>query len=716
MSWFKDLPLRAKMLGSFLVVAFLCVGVGGAGFRAISSIMKSSDEVANNLVPSMAGLSKMDAGISDSRRVEMGMIVAKLGKDDATYAKRVEEYRSFVLKDGIEQGRSEYEPLPRRANEDSLWKQQVKDLAALASHMEQQMSLLQDGRVDSAMRSAAGEGRVRFDAANGTLQKLESLTSVFAAGDEADIVVAAKSSRYLLGGGMALAVVVALAIGFLISSYLSTTLGLISTRAEQMRTVCITNLANGLEAFARGELDVKIVYGTPHMQMTQKDELGVLSRNVDSILTQTVMTIEAYEKAAATLRDTIRESQVLIEAARVGKLETRADVSKYQGGFRTLVDGLNQTLDGVSVPLREASDVLQRLADRDLAARMTGRYDGEYAAMKEAINTAATNLDETLSQVQAAAEQVAAAGGQITAGSQSLAQSASEQAGSIEEVSSSLQEMAAMTKQNTDNTRIATTYAAETRASAADGVSRMNELSIAINKIKSSADQTAKIVKTIDEIAFQTNLLALNAAVEAARAGDAGKGFAVVADEVRNLAMRSAEAAKSTAALIEESVVNANGGVAMNAEVIKTLGAINAQVVKVSDVVAEIAAASLQQSQGVDQINGAVLQINGVTQQMASGAEESASAAEELASQSSVLTDMVGQFQLTGNTVRQGRAAPRPVARVASRPDPRPNTGRANGKSYSNGNGNGNGNGNRLSHLDPERLLPFEDDALLTTF
>jgi methyl-accepting chemotaxis protein len=209
--------------------------------------------------------------------------------------------------------------------------------------------------------------------------------------------------------------------------------------------------------------------------------------------------------------------------------------------------------------------------------------------------------------------------------------------------------MSSMTKQNALNAREAKGVAELARGSADKGVESMNRMSSAINQIKTSSAATAKIVKTIDEIAFQTNLLALNAAVEAARAGDAGRGFAVVAEEVRNLAMRSAEAAKNTANLIEEAVKNSENGVAINAEVLKNFQEITEKTNKVSQVMAEIAAASDQQDQGISQLNKAVEQLNQLTQQNAANAEESASAAEEMSSQSEEMRSMVASFKLTGH-------------------------------------------------------------------
>ncbi len=253
-------------------------------------------------------------------------------------------------------------------------------------------------------------------------------------------------------------------------------------------------------------------------------------------------------------------------------------------------------------------------------------------------------INKIIEGLSSGASQITAASGQVASSSQSMAEGASEQASSLEETSSSLEEMASMTRQNAENSNQANIFMAEAAEMVKVGQQSMGSLSRAIDDIKKSSDETAKIVKTIDEIAFQTNLLALNAAVEAARAGEAGKGFAVVAEEVRNLAQRSAEAAKNTSALIEGSQKNSEKGVAVAGETAQALNKMTESSRKVASLVSEISAASKEQSQGIDQINTAVAQMDQVVQANASNAEESASASEELSAQAREMKDIVNQL------------------------------------------------------------------------
>ncbi|HRH42650.1 MAG TPA: methyl-accepting chemotaxis protein [Pyrinomonadaceae bacterium] len=389
----------------------------------------------------------------------------------------------------------------------------------------------------------------------------------------------------------------------------------------------IKNVSSSVEALGNGDLT---------NQITARSEKDVLAKNL--------------KQTSDTLQNLLTEKMALIDAAKEGKLEYRADGSKFKGIYQKLIGGANSMIDAVATPINEAAKVLERIANRDLTAQMQGVYKGDFAKIKNSVNIAATNLNEGFMQIAGSAEQVAAAAGQISSGSQALAQSSSEQASTLEEVSSNIQEISSMSRKNEINSKEAHSLSDDALSTTHRGKNSMEKLSNAVEKIKTSSDATAKIVKTIEEIAFQTNLLALNAAVEAARAGDAGKGFAVVAEEVRNLAMRSAEAAKNTAQLIDEAVTNTNEGVLLNSEVLQNFEEINAQIEKVSVVVSEIAAASEQQNQGVRQINIAVEQMNSVTQSAAANSEESASAAEELSSQSQEMLGLIESYKLTSNS------------------------------------------------------------------
>ena len=250
-------------------------------------------------------------------------------------------------------------------------------------------------------------------------------------------------------------------------------------------------------------------------------------------------------------------------------------------------------------------------------------------------------INRIIQNLNDGADQVASSSDEIAKGGQSLASGASEQAAAIEETSSSLEEMSAMTKQNAHNADIANGLMKDTNSVVQETNGSMSELTASMQEIIMASEETSKIIKTIDEIAFQTNLLALNAAVEAARAGDSGAGFAVVADEVRNLAMRSAEAAKNTAELIEDTVKKVSHGSGIVAQAFNAFKRVEENAAKVEELIAELSSASKEQAQGVGQINQAVAEMDKVVQMNAANAEESASAGEEMNTQAVQMKSIV---------------------------------------------------------------------------
>ncbi len=262
------------------------------------------------------------------------------------------------------------------------------------------------------------------------------------------------------------------------------------------------------------------------------------------------------------------------------------------------------------------------------------------------VNIIASSLSDSASQV-------ASASGQLAASSQQLSEGCSEQASSVEETSATLQETTSMVQQNNGNTLQAVQLSGLTRDAAQKGNQEMQEMMNSIKEIKNSSDQAAKIVKMIDDIAFQTNILSLNAAVEAARAGEAGVGFAVVAEEVRNLAQKSAQAAKDTAAIIETNIGLSTQGVLISEKVKTDLDEITLQAKKVSELMQEISAAGNEQAQGIGQVNQAIIQIETVTERNAANSEETASASEELNAQAENLSEIVQQLSELVNGSRK---------------------------------------------------------------
>ncbi len=384
--------------------------------------------------------------------------------------------------------------------------------------------------------------------------------------------------------------------------------------------------------------------------------------------------IAAVEKAGASPRDLRRFTDAFTRLLNIdiALVVTALTESRRQKIEAMNVDTVRAERDDAFRFLDEADRVLGAMARHDLTERIHGTYTGRYQTLAGSINTAVSQLNNALSSVSRATAELVFAAQQINATGSELARGSSDQASALEQVSASLAELSGSAHsgaQDAEQTRVRTV---SLQAEADAGMSRMRTLAATMREIEASATQTARIVKTIDEIAFQTNLLALNAAVEAARAGDAGRGFAVVAEEVRALAIRSADAAKRTSSLIEDSVRHVSEGVALNTNVAADFERISLQLGDVSTLVSNIATGANSQSDGIKQITAGTEQVNRVTQQVAAGSEELAATAGELDAQSVSLEEQVRLFVLDDSfdVMPTARSTPTSTAKKAGKSCP----------------------------------------------
>ncbi|MCC7053393.1 MAG: HAMP domain-containing protein [Gemmatimonadaceae bacterium] len=359
---------------------------------------------------------------------------------------------------------------------------------------------------------------------------------------------------------------------------------------------------------------------------------------------------DVLTRSFISMRDTldalVQEMQQLSTAAQAGQLDERGNAQRFDGAFRALVSGVNATLEAGAAPVREARDVLGRLAQRDLRTRMQGTYEGDHAALAMSLNSAIDDLAAALSEVRRESDGIHAAAQEIATAAQAQAHGATKQAGLLESMSGDISEQRTLGDNVRGRTNELNALVALTRSEARAGNERVLEVSAALAVINDRTMQTQKIARKMEEIAAQTNLLALNAAVEAARAGEAGAGFAIVAEEVRALALRATEAAKESQDVINGTVKSVQGGVKLGDAAVAVLQAIESHAGRAVVVVDDIAASTATQSDGLLTIDTAAASVASYTSSSAANAEETAAASEELSAMSGILAALVGRFRL----------------------------------------------------------------------
>ncbi|WP_401728903.1 methyl-accepting chemotaxis protein [Stenotrophomonas muris] len=418
-----------------------------------------------------------------------------------------------------------------------------------------------------------------------------------------------------------------------------------------------------------------------HVQ-TLHDVLDVVQQYAVGDLSRDIARYPGEKAAMTTTVDTVKanlgrinaEIKQLASAAAAGDFSLRGDAQRFDHDFRLMLENLNAMMAVSDDNLGKLSQLLSAIAEGDLTARMHGDYQGVFARMRDDANTTVAQLTQIVGQIQASASSITLAAGEIASGNSDLSRRTEQQAANLEETAASMEELTSTVRQNAEHARQANQLAIGAHSVASQGGDVVGQVVTTMSAIEASSKKIAEIISVIDGIAFQTNILALNAAVEAARAGEQGRGFAVVASEVRTLAQRSAAAAKEIKGLIDDSVGKVNDGSALVHKAGATMGEIVASVQRVTDIMAEISAASQEQSAGIEQVNQTVVQMDETTQQNAALVEEATAAARAMEDQAGQLADAVAIFRLDNqvSAAVKAVAARAEPARVttAARPQP----------------------------------------------
>ena len=372
--------------------------------------------------------------------------------------------------------------------------------------------------------------------------------------------------------------------------------------------------------------------------------VGDLSVDMERLPGEKAVITQALDTAKANLGAINAEIKRLAEAAALGDFSLRGDEARYQHDFREMVGGLNRLMRTTEQDLGEVSRVLQAIAGGDLSAHMHGDFHGVFARMRDDMARTTGQLTTIVGDIKHAAQSIQTAAGEIAAGNSDLSRRTEQQAANLEETAASMEELTSTVRQNAEHARQANQLSISAASVASQGGEVVSQVVTTMGAIQASSRQIAEIISVIDGIAFQTNILALNAAVEAARAGEQGRGFAVVASEVRTLAQRSAGAAKEIKGLIDQSVADVDGGAALVQQAGRTMGEIVGSVQRVTDIMADIAAASQEQSAGIEQVNQTVVQMDETTQQNAALVEEASAAARSMEEQAVALNAAVDVF------------------------------------------------------------------------
>ncbi|MCD7097090.1 methyl-accepting chemotaxis protein [Stenotrophomonas sp. MMGLT7] len=693
---FKNWPIARKLIFAFCISAVLTATLGLVGYSRMQQMQQQTASINEDVVPVLSRLSELRGFGAEFRIYEVGQFVnfedperyayfiARMDEIRANYDKTEKALGTLV--GGDSQLAAEYATLADAGKRYFDANARLRELYTLPDHDPAlQFSRDQSGKIRLEMFSVIDKMYARQSAA---LEKTVSASTA-----------AFRATTLVLLLGTLIMTVLSIVFGVLIARSITRPLsraleavkavshGDLSVRVEKSgsdeigqmlaatdemvhmlrrfseETARMSRLHAGEDMSHRMPEDFPGVYaelaqGINTMMFEHLDAIvdaieilneyavGDLSRDARRLPGTRAVLHQSMDAAKASLLSINNEIKRLAQAAAAGDFSVRGDAARFDHDFALMVNDLNSMMDVSHSNLGKLSTLLAAIAKGDLTARMHGDFQGVFARLRDDANATADQLAGIVGRIQQASGAINTAATEIAAGNEDLSRRTEQQAANLEETAASMEELTSTVRQNAESARQANQLAQGAAGVAQQGGEVVGQVVTTMSAIETSSKKIAEIISVIDGIAFQTNILALNAAVEAARAGEQGRGFAVVASEVRTLAQRSANAAKEIKGLIDDSVGKVADGSALVHKAGATMGEIVTSVQRVTDIMAEISAASQEQSAGIEQVNQTVTQMDETTQQNAALVEEATAAARAMAEQAEQLNEAVAIFRI----------------------------------------------------------------------